>query len=256
MRFCFELDPVDSIEPWGKGADRKLHWFGLTSGRYWISTPLGDVLRYTDAQINAWKLHSPYVDYQVARLFEDVQSILPAVLEPVPPDIAGMVAGERWDLKFESWIEGSSEDEERRMLFYETTAWYENRSLDTMYLTNGPLFHLWRTGESISVRWQQTGPAPVRVWTIPEGRFAIDAEEFRAQAGRFLDEVLRAMQERIDDIQAKGWNRLDCLLDIPLLLKEQEQRSVRVDELKQRSVTTDWGAVRSLMGRFPQYFFE
>lgn len=256
MRFCFELDSVDSIEPWGEGADRKLHWFGLTSGRYWISTPLGEVLRYTDAQINAWNLDSPYVDYQVARLFEDVQSILPTVLEPVPRDIAGMVSDARWDLKFESWIECSSDEEERRKLFYETTAWYEDRSLDTMHLTNGPLFHLWRTGDLISIRWQQTSTTPVGVWTMPEGQFAIEAEEFSADASQFLDKVLRAMQERIDTIQANGWHRLDCLLDIPLLLKEQEQRSARVEELKQLSVATDWGAVRSLMGRFPQQFFQ
>ncbi len=163
---------------------------------------------------------------------------------------------ERWDLKFESWIEGSSDEEQRRKLCYETTAWYEDRSLDTMHLTNGPLFHLWRTGDLISVRWQQTGTSPVRVWTMPEGQFALEAEEFRSDASHFLDELLRAMQQRIDSIQANGWHRLDCLLDIPLLLKEQQQRSARVEELKQRSVATDWGAVRSLMGRFPQQFFE
>jgi hypothetical protein len=48
MRFCFELDAIEVIEPWGEDQDRKPHWFGLTSGRYWISTPLGEALRYTD----------------------------------------------------------------------------------------------------------------------------------------------------------------------------------------------------------------
>src|SRR5476651_989771 len=88
LRFCFALDAVEDIGPWGEGEDRKLHWFGLTSGRYWISTPLGEALRYTDEEVRRCGLASPYVDYQVSRLFEDLQSILPEVLEPVPSDIA------------------------------------------------------------------------------------------------------------------------------------------------------------------------
>jgi uncharacterized protein DUF5984 len=62
LRFCFELDAVEDIGPWGEGEDRKLHWFGLTSGRYWISTPLGEALRYTDEQVKLWDLPSPHVD--------------------------------------------------------------------------------------------------------------------------------------------------------------------------------------------------
>jgi len=59
LRFCFELDAVEDIGPLGEGEDRKLHWFGLTSGCYWISTPLDEVLRYTDEQVKIWDLPSP-----------------------------------------------------------------------------------------------------------------------------------------------------------------------------------------------------
>jgi hypothetical protein len=87
--------PRDSIPPHLGSAtfldlwrSESLHWSGLTSGRYWIETPHGEVLRYTPEIRKLWNFPFVYVDYQVARLFEDVQEHLPAVLEPVPEDIA------------------------------------------------------------------------------------------------------------------------------------------------------------------------
>jgi hypothetical protein len=73
FRFRFELDAISDIQPWGEPGCENLHWFGLTSGRYWIETPLGEVLRYTPEIMKLWNLPFNYVDYQVARLFEDLQ---------------------------------------------------------------------------------------------------------------------------------------------------------------------------------------
>jgi len=96
FRFNFELEPIDDIPPWGEGDSRTLHWFGLTLGHYWVSTPLGDVLRYTDEQVREWEDQSPYVDYQVARIFEDLQCVLPSALEPVPEEIAALIEEGGW----------------------------------------------------------------------------------------------------------------------------------------------------------------
>jgi hypothetical protein len=247
MRFCFELDAIEAIEPWGEDEDRKLHWFGLTSGRYWISTPLGEALRYADDQAKSWGLPSPHVDYQVARLFEDLQSVLPAALEPVPSDIAAFVADGNWFARAEKWIDSSENTDERRNLCVAAMDWYQNRSLDTMYLTNGPLFHFWRTGDDVSIRWEPTGKNPEGIWSTPQGRFTIGEEQFRSAVYAFLDDVLRTMQERIDAIHANGWQRTDCKLDLPLLLNEQRKRAALVNDLKERRLETKWESVRRLL---------
>lgn len=254
LRFCFELDAVEDIGPWGEGEDRKLHWFGLTSGRYWISTPLGEALGYTDEQVKLWDLPSPHVDYQIARLFEDLQSVLPVVLEPVPPDIAALVSDDEWFARAEKWVDGAEKREERKELCCQAMDWYQNRALDTMYLVDGPLFHFWRTGEDVSVRWEPTGKNPEGVWSTREGQFTVGVEQFRSSAYAFFSDVLGAMQERVDTIQTRGWHRADCKLDIPLLLKEQRQRTAWLEELKERRSETDWGNVRSLIERLSAEF--
>ena len=239
FRFRFALDAVEDIEPWGEGEDRKLHWFGLTSGRYWASTPLGEALRYTGEEVKHWELPSPYVDYQVARIFEDLQSVLPQALEPVPPDIAATVSDDLWLARAEKWIEGSGTEDERRGLCYEAMQWYSDRALDMMYLVNGPIFHFWRVEDNVSVCWQPTGKNWNGVWLTPQGKFAVSAGEFKSAVYGFLHDVLAAMQDRVDSIQARGWHRADCKLDIAQLVKEQGQRTAWVEELEERRQETD-----------------
>lgn len=252
LRFCFELTPVEEVLPWGEGKDRKLHWFGLTDGHYWVSTPLGEALRYTEGILKQWGVSSPHVDYQVVRLFEDLQSVLPAALEPVPLDIAALVSDTRWFDHAERWIaEKEDEDvrQERRGLCYEAMEWYQERALDSRHLTNGPIFHFWRTGDSIAVRWEATGSNAEEVWTTPNGEFKIDVRQFSSAAFAFFDQLIQAMQLRVESIQANGWNRTDCRIDIPYLVSEQKERASRICELKERRTKTDWENVRSLLRR-------
>jgi hypothetical protein len=252
MQFRFELDPVEEIAPWGEGEERKLHWFGLTSGHYWISTPLGEALRYTDEQVKRWGLASPCVDYQVARFFEDLQHVLPNALEPVPSDIAAFVSDTDWFAQVEKWIDSSQNSDERRDLSYDAFEWYHTRSLDTMHMINGPLFHFWRAGDDLSMRWEPTGESPDGVWQVPEGQFSVSIDVFKTAAYTFFDSLLEAMGERITSIQSNGWHRADCKLDIPLLVKEQTQRENWIEELKDRRSETDWDYVRNLIRRlFP-----
>jgi Family of unknown function (DUF5984) len=82
------------------------------------------------------------------------------------------------------------------------------------------------------------------VWIAPQGQFTVSAEEFKSAVYEFLHDVLAAMQDRVDSIQARGWHREDSKLDIALLVKEQQQRTAWVDELKERRQETDWESVR------------
>ncbi len=82
FKFCFELDDMSDIKPWEEPEEPILHWFGLTSGRYWIETAVGEVLRYTPEIRRLWNIPFVHVDYPIARVFEDLQEHLPAALEP------------------------------------------------------------------------------------------------------------------------------------------------------------------------------
>src|SRR5690349_19788172 len=92
FRIEFELRPLTEVPPWGD--DRPtLHWFGLTSGWYWITAEGGEFLRYSDAAVRRWDLDRPYPDYYVARLWEDLIVLRWALNEPVPDDVIPFVDG-------------------------------------------------------------------------------------------------------------------------------------------------------------------
>lgn len=243
FRFGFELDGVLSIAPWGEGEDRKLHWFGLTSGHYWLNTPIGEALRYTELQRKSWGLPSPYVDYQVARLFEDLHSILPFALETVPADIAALSSDPIWQARSVEWANAGEEKDDRWELWSAANEWWNDRHIDTAYLVDGPDFHFWRIADKVVVRWRQRS-GPSGVWETPNGEFVIEAAAFQAAAHEFLDEVTAQMEERVSNIARCGWDRADCTLDIDALVREQEQRTAWVEEVKIRQVNTDWDSTR------------
>lgn len=248
LRFCFELDAVEDVPAWGEAEERSLHWFGLTSGRYWISTPLGEALRYAHERQNVAKLNSPYVDYYVARLFEDLQVVLPFVLEPVPADIADRTSDREWYARSVRWMEEEGATEERFDLWYGANQWWGDRQLDTGYLVEGPNFYLWRIGDEVFIRWEQ-GSGEERVWETPCGQFVVHVSEFEAAGRGFLDEVIRQMCDRVRIIATQGWQRADCFLDVKALIEEQQQRTARIEDLKTTRTNTDWAATRRFLDR-------
>lgn len=252
LQICFKLEPVDEIAPWGgSGGQLNLHWFGLTSGNYWISTPLGEVLRYTTEQQKIWNLTSPYVDYNIARLFEDIQDILPFALEPVPADIAALSADRAWHARSVEWMERGEESDERLDLWYRANQWWNDRHIDTGYMTSGPNFHFWRVADQVFIRWEQhSGPAGV--WEKPSGQFAIDVAEFQPAVFDFLDKVIMQMGERVQTIATNGWTRPECDLDIQALVREQRERAALVNKNKERRPHTDWNSVRNLLDRLQE----
>ncbi|HEY2861573.1 MAG TPA: DUF5984 family protein [Terracidiphilus sp.] len=243
LSFRFELDPVGEIVPWGEGEDRKLHWFGLTSGRYWIMTPLGEVLRYTDEACRAWEDSSPYVDYQVSRLFEDLQQLLPFVLEPIPEDMAAIASDPNWYARSETWKD--SETGEDGELWFDALAWWHAREMDSAYLRHGLMFRMWRVKDEVHFQWWYAGNEPV--WCVPQGDVILSVDEFSKCAHQFLRGVLAAMELRIDRILIDGWTRNDCKLDVAQLAREQVDRTATLDRLERGCAQTDWNKARDLL---------
>jgi hypothetical protein len=250
FRFRFELDAVSDIQPWGEPGKYSLHWFGLTSGRYWIETPLGEVLRYTPEIRKLWNFPFLYVDYQVARMFEDLQEHLPAALEPVPEDIATFATSRSWLEQLSLWIDeecSEAEGRQRWNLYEAAMSWWWQRELDTAHLSHGPRISMWRTRDEVHFRWttRENEDRGVPVFVVPTGDFTMDLATFQSAAVSFCNDVLSAMQSRIEDIQDKGWSRGDCALDLSGLAAEQKHREEIFRQVSGQVWETNWPEVRT-----------
>jgi hypothetical protein len=251
--FQFLLRNVEDIEPVGNGADCKLHWFALTDGFYWLSTPLGEALRYTVNASVTQDGASPYVDYYVACLFDDLLYLLPYALEPVPEDIALIVSNSDWYARSVAWFESIQSNPELCCIWSDGLKWWSERKLDTHYLKNGPSFQFWRVEDSIHVRWDSHEDGE-SIWLLPKGEFALDAQAFTSSCFAFLGRVIEEMQLRVNSIEQGGWLRQDCTLDVPLLVKEQNDFRAAIQTLKDRRPNTDWNVARERINHLRRQF--
>ena len=249
----FALDDLADVVPWGEGDQASLSWFGLTQGRYWIETPAGDLLRYTPEIQEHWK--SPYavVDYQVARLFEDLLDRMPAILEPVPHDIANKYGDRAWHERLRRWTEEETAADQPRWaqppdrwdLYEAAMHWWCARTLDTAYLLCGPAITIWRADNDVHLRWtsERNRIDGIEVFANANGDVSVPAGIFERAAITFLKSVISAMGERIHMLK-NGAQTRPCRLDIAALSAEQAQRE---DELRLKLVPTrtDWSQIRT-----------
>jgi Family of unknown function (DUF5984) len=244
FRISFDLDEIERVGAWGNPGEHKLHWFGLTSGRYWIETQCGSPVEYTTAIQEYWS-HGKYPDYYVVRLFEDLLGMLAAVLEPVPSDIANLVANPGWRTKAKHWCD-ASEDGQRR---YPVLQWWDDRSLDMGYLRYGPRLTFWRVGETVFLQWKADGKHNgIPVWVVSEGQVSMNVTVFEAAVTKFCEELLESMEQRVRRIQQHGWQRTDCTLDLEGLVSEQMTRREFFHKMQNAQQATDWHQVRSYLG--------
>ena len=245
FRIVFQMDDIDKVPPWGKPGECKLHWYGLTSGRFWIETASGNPLEYTQAIQRSWSLPSKTPDYFVARVFEDLLSMLPLVLERVPADIADVVANPMWRTNAEQWRD-SAENESRWDRWYSATQWWHDRTLDLGYLLHAPELAFWRVGDEVFLQWkadeEENG---VPVWVLSEGKVCIGAPFFEDAVLLFCEELLGSMEQRVRSIRQNGWERTDCVLDVGELAKEQMARRESFNDISHRPQKTDWQQVRA-----------
>ncbi len=245
FRILFDIDEVEKVPPWGKAGEYKLHWYGLTFGRFWIETAAGPSLEYTSRIQHSWSLRCKNPDYFVARLFEDLLSILPLVLEQVPADIAAKIANPAWRINAERWRD-AVEDELRWDRWYSATQWWHDRIIDLGYLQHAPELAFWRTGDEVFFQWHADAKVDgVPVWSVPEGKISISAAAFEAEVFRFGEELLDCMDLRVRSIQQRGWQRADCVLNVEELVREQTVRREAFHDLTHLRRTTDWRQVRA-----------
>lgn len=230
MLFHFKLRPVANIAPFG---DNSLHWFGLTDGWYWLTAGDAELFRYSSSFQATWEepVSEPYVDYHIARLWEDILEMLPAILAPVPTPLADRVAAEghwmEWRSRVEVWLE-EREDREAFDLWCDAVEWWNRRELNTGYLQHAPRIWLWRVGDTVNIRWDNRGATTndVAVWQAESGEVAIPVSAFLAEVNSFHDCFVACMAERVEQA-CREWPRPDVDIDLAALRLEQYSRSQR-----------------------------
>ncbi len=143
------------------------------------------------------------VDYNVARLWEDLLEVAPFALEPLPEPLADRVAqGDVWAAWCEqAWDVDDHEDD----LHANALGWWWNRNLSSGHLRHAPRVDMWSRGDDLHLRWRSLPPeADGPVWCSPSGDAVVSARAFHEELVRFDRELIVAMQNRVDEVAARG----------------------------------------------------
>ena len=256
--FHFTLDPIDEVAPWGEPPDLNLHWFGLTLGTYFIQAGEEQLLRYSDeclacfaAKCSAWAKPS-FVDYQVARLYEDLFEIVPYILEPIPQELSELARSKRrwtWMKGCDQWLESKPEtDPTAWETYFEAVNWISQRSLDTGYLSPSARIWFWRLGDTITVEWdnQEKLFDGVPAWAAQQGSYSLSVDQFVAELEAFRRSFLDAMRMRVDQVR-RFWSRPDVRIDVQQVMADQEHHESPASMERLDSPPTNWSAVTSAL---------
>jgi hypothetical protein len=224
LRFRFELTPLEDVTGWGESRD-KIHWFGLTDGRYWVE--VGEGVR----------LPAPEVDYYVARLWEDVLQLTASVLEPTPPDLVALLASDpsTWTDPYEDWTQAA-------------VAWHGDHLLDFGYVTQAPRVMAWRLvspdADEVTVLWAERKISAEVAVEVQRSTVTIPTSMFCSAVDDFDTELIQAMAGRVRDVLD---GRLPPRLSVHHegLGSEHQHRAESRSLLLSRSRATDWDAVRA-----------
>lgn len=244
FRFRFELYPLDEVSPWGRD-EPNLHWFGLTDGWYWIEGGGQELLRRTRVDHG-----HPYVDYYLARLWEDVNVLTPDVVEPVPTDLQTFVASDnrQWVRDPLDFIPDEDLDPEAPDHPAITAmSWHCEHYLDFGYLRNSPDLRFWRTvdggRDEITVDWRHQDDGEIGFSAGSAVRFTVATSEYLDAVHALDRELMAAMEQRVAELERRG-GLPGVSLDVPWLRREHEDRAQWLARNLDRTPETDWEAVR------------
>ncbi len=253
MLFNFCLTPVEKIQPWGKGDDLELHWYGLTYGCYWLLAGDVELFRHSEEfpKKYGWTDYYgclPHEDYQVAHLWQDVLDILPDVLLPVPQVLTEKLAApnfQAWRAAVYQWALSKPNGLQKPAYGY-ANEWARKRHLDHMYLIAGPRIWLWNDGTFIHLEWDNREQKidGIPKWSASMGSWRLTVEAFLDEVRAFDHAFLHAMQQRVMQV-ARGWNRPDVHIDKGQLAWQQHDCVTHLAQslAKAQNHTEDWNAV-------------
>jgi hypothetical protein len=244
IRFRFELCPLDEVSPWGRDQPN-LNWFGLSEGWYWLEIDGHELLRRTRLEDP-----HPYVDYYLARFWEDVTVLTPDVLEPVPADLQPFISSEtaQWVCHpLEFVADGDDDPDTPDHPVVTAASWHGEHYLDFGYLRNAPRLQFWRTvcgdRDEITVDWRHQDDGEIGFTVGPAARFRLSTAAY-LDAVRTLDrELMNTMRQRVEELEHRG-GLPGVEVDVSGLRQDHEDRAHWLDRSLDRSPKTDWDSVR------------
>lgn len=249
MFFNFALVPIGNVAPWGKPGEHNLHWFGLTDGEYWIEAGDSVLLEYSVALSS--DLGAPrYCSYAVARLYEDVMSMAPRVLEPVPANLVPYISGERaraWRAGYDERMaryEDELDDERIFALVDDASTWLADRSLDTGYLSPAANIWMWSDEAVVHVEWDNRERLHngVAAWSARAGAYQLPRAAFVGELRAFHEALMTQMGQRVQDVLSGGLPSA-VAIDKPGLEAEHVRRQRTIEKALAAPAPTDWPAV-------------
>jgi len=248
--FDFRLKPLKEIEPWGEEPDLSLHWYGLTDGVYFMNVGKEQLFRYSNEAVEYWKKEyndsSVFFEYQVARIYEDILSILPDILQPIPLHIYDYIStvekqnawSEQLAEIFDETDDGSIED-----TYYLASEWLFYRRLQGM--GGGPEIIIFRSGDNIHIRWDNESIMidGIQSWAAKRGEYLLSVEDFMKEVKLFHLRFIADMAERVQTV-SKTNPFAHVKLDIAALKKEQKDRTCSLKDSLSRSPNVEsWANV-------------
>ncbi len=271
IEFEFELMPLDDIQPWetpGTG-EKCLSWFGLSYGYYRIRVGSEYLLNYdnrVDITIGGRpppKRTRTWVDYQIARFWDDVLSMLPSVMASAPAEISTLLERDRDEIasyrrRIDRWEEKGGEDQAennyRQGLADIALDWFHLFTLDSGYLRPLSEIWLWSGDDTVNIAWDNRG-LEIRgqpAWSAQRGTYRVTRSEYLAAVSSFSERFLTEMEERVATV-CNHWNRPDVAIDRKQLASGQ-QRSVEWAQQMlslPTALTPDWDEVCKAMRNIP-----
>lgn len=257
----FKLKHPDNITPWGEGPDISMHWYGLTDGEYWLNVNKATIYEYThEVLADSHTNDSCYVDYQVARLLEDLTGIFDAVAEPVPDAFYAIAREHSYLYRFygavqnrlENLPDNPSTDTDTYGHYDPAIEWIYSRTLTASHLTNDPAISFFRNRNNISLVWKadHLTEQNIPVWTAQNGELEIEYSNFIHEIEDFGNRFFNAMETQVQIAAAKDWGATKINKDA--LIREHQQRKARFQQslsvLKgQPAKHTDWDLINTLI---------
>jgi hypothetical protein len=240
----FALSPMDEIEPWGCPPDLRLHWFGLSDGHYFFDVGSARLLEY--------RSEPRYVEYQIARVHEDLVSMLSDVTDPLPAQVADLLRdaslGETLHELEKVWQASATGDDD----VGEALEVLSRRALDTLYLQPSAGIWLWSFGDDVVIEWDNRDRLAEGqpVWTAEQGRLELKSADFLDEIRSFHHRFVSDMDHRVEEA-SRDWRRREVQLDVEQLRKESVERAGWLDSALRRPVVErDWDLVARALTRF------
>ena len=248
FRFRFTLNPLNDVMPW---SSERLHWFGLTEGRFWIEFYDEVSLKASSTSSHGREGRRPiqaghYVDYYVGRYWEDLIQLTSAVVQPVPSGLVEFITSYP-----ESWAPVVGSDEA-----WEAAVWHGEHVLDLSYLRQPPHIRAWRAVtdgvDGVTLSWRHPADSEIKLIAKSDGCVHMATDSF-VDAVRQLDaEFMNAMRERIIELEMVGVRDLMVGFDMDELRREQLSRATWFAQRLDIMPSTNWEAVsagaRQLLG--------